>query len=356
MTDFGLDVIGPKILIVDDNPANIMLLEKMLKINNYNNLKTTTDSRQVLDIYKSFEPDLILLDLKMPYFDGFQIMEQLNEFEQNDFLPVIMITAQNERENKIKALDMGVREFVGKPFDQTEVIMRIRNILDIKLLHKKMKNRNQLLEDKVMQGTRDVERVQLELIQRLLRAAEFRDNNTGYHITRIGLYAFELAKLMGMSEEFCNRIMYSSMMHDIGKIGIPDNILLKNGPLNDEEWEIMKEHTTKGALILKGSSSDVIKMAETIALHHHEKWNGCGYPEGLSGENIPLEGRITAICDVFDALLSKRPYKEAWEIEKVSNEIQHCKGSHFDPSIARIFIENIDLFFKIKNDYLEGDL
>lgn len=342
---------NPKILIVDDNHVNIMLLQKMLAIHNYTNIITTTDPYEVMELYDRNKPDLILLDLKMPGMDGFQVMQKLYEYDSNECIPIIMITAQDDKENRLKALDMGVRDFIGKPFDQTELIMRIRNTLNIKIRQNNMKVENIILQDKVVKGSRDLEIMQLDLIKRLLKAAEVRDNDTGNHINRIGMYSHQLAKLMGKDKLFCDRIIYASMMHDIGKIGIPDNILLKEGPLDFDEWEIMKQHTTKGAQILSGSNSDVLKMGEKIALSHHERWNGKGYPFCFSGEEIPIEGRITAICDVFDALISKRPYKEAWKIEKVFEEIKDQKGIHFDPEIAEIFLDNIEVFVKIRNDF-----
>jgi putative two-component system response regulator len=343
--------LSPRLLIVDDNYSNVLLLEKMLKIHGYENIKTSTDSREVLNLYKTYRPDLILLDLRMPYLDGFQVMDQLNSVKEDDYLPVIMISAENDKEYRLKALESGAKDFITKPFDHAEVIMRIRNMIQIRMLHNEVKNHNRELEDKVKERTKDLEDLQVELLQRLLRAAEFRDNDTGNHIARIGLYVFELGKLLGFNYEYCNRLLHASMMHDIGKIGIPDSILLKPAKLNSEEWEKMKTHAIKGAALLTESSSEIVQLAEQIALTHHEKWDGSGYPNGLRGEDIPLAGRMTTICDVFDALLSERPYKKPWTLEKVVEEITKGAGSHFDPFLVEVFLKNFSTFLKIKEKY-----
>jgi putative two-component system response regulator len=342
-----------KILIIDDNPANVMLLERMLKISGYRNIATTTDSRLAVEMYQSLKPDLVMLDLQMPYYDGFEILEQLNKVKHGDYLSVIVITAQNDKENLLKALNLGVKDFFGKPFDTNEVVMRIRNMLEIRMLHNQICEQNQRLEEKVVERTRELGQLQMEFIERLLRAAEFRDNDTGLHIKRIGLYASAIAKAAGLPEEFCKCIEYASMMHDIGKIGISDEILLKPGKLDADEWVKMKTHTYKGAQILSGSSDEVLKLAEEIALTHHEKWDGSGYPEGIQGEKIPISGRITAICDVFDALVSKRPYKEAWDVEAAVAEIQKGKGFHFDPHLVDVFIQCFPRIMEIKERFEE---
>lgn len=341
-----------KILIVDDNPANVMLLEKLLKISGYNNIKTTTDSRKTFALYTEFKPDLLLLDFRMPYLDGFQVMEQLNSYKEDDYLPIVMITAQDDREHRLKALKTGAKDFIAKPFDNTEVIMRIRNILEIRLLYNKVRFNNHQLEEKVQERIKEFQELQIELIQRLVLAAEFRDSETGNHIVRMSMYTYELGKVVDLSEKECKLLGYASMMHDIGKIGIPDDILLKPGKLIPKEWEIMKTHAHKGALILNGSSSEIIKMAEQIALTHHEKWDGSGYPQGLKGEEIPLVGRITAICDVFDALFSERPYKQAWPKEMVISEMKRGSGSHFDPFLVEAFINILPTIYKIKDKYI----
>lgn len=342
-----------RILIVDDHEPNIELLKCMLEMHGFNKILTTTDSREVVDLYLNSQPDLILLDLKMPHLDGFQVLEQLNQATEGDFLPVIMITAQNDQENKMRALELGAREFIGKPFNQSEVITRIKNILEIKRLHNSVKDQNRILEKKVEERTQELKDLQLELIWRLLKAAEFRDDTTGNHISRIGYYSKELGRLAGLNNQTCEKLLHASMMHDIGKVGIPDHILLKADKLTEEEWEKMKEHTIKGAKILSGSHSDIIQMAEIIALTHHEKWNGTGYPLQLKGEEITIESRITAVCDVFDALLSLRPYKAKWPLEAVVEEMKKLSGVALDPRLTQLFLENLPNFIRIKNQFEE---
>ncbi|WP_303867619.1 HD domain-containing phosphohydrolase [Acetobacterium wieringae] len=339
-----------RILIVDDTPANVFLLEQLLKLSGYTNIVTLTDSREVLSTYQTFQPDLLLLDLKMPYLDGFDILKQLNALENEDYLSVIVITAQSDKENRLKSLELGARDFIGKPFDHTEVIMRVTNLLEIRLLHNATKENNRLLEERVTERTREIENIQLELVNKLLIAAEFRDDNTGNHILRIGQYAAVLGQLWGLDQSDCLLLSQAAMMHDIGKIGVPDGILLKPGPLTVEEMAIMKTHTQKGADILTGSAATVLQLGEVIALSHHEKWDGSGYPAGLAADAIPLEGRITAICDVFDALLSERPYKPAWTMNSTLDLMAREAGHHFDPELLQLFLDNVDRFIKIYNE------
>ena len=323
MEGFNLDLVAEsKILILDDNRTNNLLLEKLLNNNGYRNVKSILDSRLAVETYQSYMPDLLLLDLRMPYYNGFEILQQLSEIKGADYLSVIVITAENDRNNLLKALELGAKDFIEKPFDQSEVLMRIRNMLEIRLLHKQGQQDNLLLERKVLERTKELDNMQTELFNRLLRAAEFRDNDTGKHISRIGHYVYRLAILSGSSEEYAMQLYYASMMHDIGKIGVPDYILLKPGKLTEPEFEKMKMHTVKGGEILSGSSLTVIKLAEQIALTHHERWDGKGYPLGLKGEGIPLAGRITAIFDVFDSLVSNRPYKFAWSEDDAVKEIK----------------------------------
>jgi putative two-component system response regulator len=287
----------------------------------------------------------------MPVLDGFQILEKLKSENIDAFLPVLIVTAQNDYENRIKALELGARDFIGKPFDQTEVIIRIRNILENSLLHKEAKEYNRHLEMDVQECNKELQEAQQELIHRLVLASEFRDYETANHIIRISYFSYELGKAMGLSERELDLLLHASTMHDIGKVGIPDSILLKPGKLNQQEWEIMQTHTTKGAQILSGSSFEFIKMAEDIALTHHEKWDGTGYPQGLKGDEIPLVGRITAICDVFDALVSERPYKKAWSIEKALAEIRSNSGTHFDEVLVEKFFSILPVILEIQAKY-----
>ena len=332
-----IDFLKAKILVVDDEQANIALLEDVLENEGYANFKSTADSRKALDLYKEFHPDLVLLDLNMPYLDGFQVMEQLKEVEKDSYAPILVLTAQSDRNTRLRALAAGARDYIEKPFDITEVTQRISNMLEIRLLHNQVRDQNLILEEKVRARTRELEETRQEAILRLGRAAEYRDNETGMHVIRMSRLSAKLAKKIGLSDDECQLILQASPMHDVGKIGIPDEILLKPGKLNKDEWAIMKKHPEIGAEILSGSHSAVMKMAESIALTHQERWDGSGYPNNLKGEEIPLAGRIVAICDVFDALTSKRYYKEAFSIEKSMEIIEQSSGKDFESRLVEAF-------------------
>lgn len=337
-----------KILIVDDMEDNIYILEGILQESGYKSFKSTIDSRKVISIYAEYQPDLVLLDLEMPYFTGFEVMRMLKEVEHDSYIPVIVLTARSERETRIKALEAGARDFVVKPFDEVEVETRIRNQLEVRLLHNQIKNQNVILEQKVKERTRELAHTRREVIYRLGIAAEFRDNETGDHILRMSKMCEKLALGIGLGKEMADLMLNGSPMHDIGKIGIPDSILLKPGALNDEEWVVMKKHTEIGGQILSGDTSSLLTTARIIAISHHEKWDGTGYPKGLKGDAIPIEGRIAAIADVFDALTSKRPYKEPWSIEDAVKEINSKSGKHFDPALIEVFNKIIPEFAEIK--------
>ena len=342
-----------RILIVDDNQGNVKYLERVLDLSGYTQHQSTTDSRNAVALYEAFKPDVILLDINMPWMNGFQVLEQLSGLCGGDYLSVIMISAQTDASSHMRALDLGVNDFISKPFDASEVLMRIRNMLQIKRLHIQALEHNRELENRVRERTSEIHDLQIELLTRLVRAAEFRDEDTGNHILRIGKYASALAGFAGLSEKVCEDLEHAAMMHDIGKIGIPDEILQKPGPLNDDEWLLMKTHTIKGAHILSGSTHEVIRLGEILALSHHEWWNGSGYPFSLAGEGIPICGRIVAICDVFDALLSVRPYKAAWTMESTIEAFHRKAGIHFDPFLVDLFLDNISIFIDIWRVHLD---
>lgn len=331
-----------KILIVDDTPANVLLLERLLSMEGYQNIYSITDSREAIQKIGELSPDAILLDLRMPYLDGFQILHMLKERHQEEILPVIIITAHDDQMSRNQVLEQGALDFIGKPFDRTEILMRIRNVIQLYMMQKQLLNQNEDLEKRVEERTKEIQQIKLELIRRLALASEYRDNETGEHMTRISYYCKRLAKELRKDPLYCEHIFHASTMHDIGKIGIPDQILLKPGKLTPEEFEIMKTHTTIGKQLLLGlESTELFRMAIRIALTHHEKWDGTGYPNQLKGKEIPLEGRIVAICDVFDALTSSRPYKKAWPIDEAIREIENGKGKHFDPEIVDAFLRII---------------
>jgi len=347
------EILAANILIVDDQVPNVTLLEKMLKHAGYQNVVGITDSRQAVSMYLQHEVDLLLLDIRMPHMDGFDVMDKLQESISDDYLPILVLTAELAAETKAKALCNGAKDFLTKPFDQLEVLQRIHNILEVRLLHKQVKKQNQDLEETVRKRTQELADSRFEIIQRLGRAAEYKDNETGNHIVRMSKFSQMLAKAAGLSETETEMILNAAPMHDIRKIGIPDRVLLKPGKLDAEEWEIMQSHVTIGADLLSGGESALMMMARNIALLHHEKWDGSGYPNGLAGEEISIEGRICALCDVFDALTSERPYKKAWSIEDAMALIHEQSGKHFDPNLVTLFTGILDDVVSFRNRHLD---
>lgn len=326
-----------KIMIVDDEPVNLKLLDKMLRAEGYTNLISISDSRQVRDAYRADRVDLILLDVNMPYLNGYEVMAQLKELNDPLLPPILMLTAQNGKEFLMKALNEGARDFLSKPFNRYELLARVRNLLDAHQALRLTFDQKGLLEELVRKRTSEVVQSRLEIVQRLGRASEYRDNETGRHILRMSHCAALLAGQLGWGDQRCNLMLHTSTMHDLGKIGISDSILLKPGRLTPEERAIMETHTTIGATILGGSNIELLETGRIIALTHHEKWDGSGYPQRLSGTDIPIEGRITAIVDVFDALTSERPYKKAWPVAEAVEDMRMNSGTHFDPQLLERF-------------------
>ena len=343
------------IMVVDDEPANVKLLERMLAVSGYGHVVSTLDPRQVIGLYQSQPFDLIVLDLNMPHMDGFEVMRQLRALDPERLPPILILTAQHAQEHRVRALQAGARDYVTKPFEKDELLARVRNLLEIQLYHKSMRNRNHWLEERVRERTEELYDTRLQIVRRLGRAAEFRDNETGLHIVRMSKMSVLIGQACGMCSDDCELLLNASPMHDIGKIGIPDHILLKPGKFEPHEWEIMKTHTTIGAEILSGDDSELLSMARVIALTHHEKWDGSGYPRGLEGEHIPLVGRIVALADVFDALTSVRPYKRAWPVEEAVANLVENRGKHFDPRLVDVFQAELPNILAIKERYAEPE-
>lgn len=341
-----------KILIVDDQPANVTLIEKMLDIDGYLNVISTTDPTQVESIYMEQNSDLILLDLNMPEMDGYQVLAKIREVDP-DYPPIIVLTAQSDRESRIKALGLGARDFLAKPFDRVELMTRIRNMLEVRIMTSAIKNQNKILDEMVKVRTQELNDTRLEVIRRLGRAAEYRDDMTGFHIIRMSRYSQLLGLAAGMNEVEAEMLLNASPMHDIGKIGIPDHVLLKPGKLDPEEWKIMQTHVDIGVEILSGSDSELMAIAAEVAQNHHEKWDGSGYPRALAGEDIPLTGRVVALADVFDALTTKRPYKEAWSIEDTVEFLKEQSGKHFEPRLVELFLKILPDILVIRQQYSE---
>ncbi|MGE0483757.1 MAG: HD domain-containing phosphohydrolase [Gammaproteobacteria bacterium] len=326
-------------LIADDISANVTLIVKILDLAGCRNVLSTTDSREIESLVAEHPVDLLLLDLHMPHLNGLEVIERLRQRFADACPPILVLTAERSADTRVRALENGARDYLTKPFDQAELVARARNLVEIEKLQQWIRNENQILERRVAERTRALYDTRLEIVRRLGRAAEYRDNETGNHILRMSTATALVGQHLGLDAERCKELLNASPMHDIGKIGIPDAILLKPGPLTDDEWQVMKSHTLIGADLLRGADSSLLELAASIAEHHHERWDGNGYPHGLDGEAIPIEARISAVCDVYDALTSARPYKAPWSEEQAIAYMREQRGRHFDPSVVDVFLE-----------------
>jgi putative two-component system response regulator len=328
------------VLVVDDDDNIRALLERIMQIDGYR-VASAGDGAGAIAKANELAPDIVLLDGVMPGMDGFQTAEALKAAEHTRNIPLIMVTALTDHDSRLRALKAGAQEFVTKPIDRHEVSLRVRNLLMLKEYSNFLAHQNRILGLMVEERSQQVLASYRETIQALARAAAYKDEVTGGHVSRISHYTGELATTLGMNAGFCETIRYASQMHDIGKIAIPDAILLKAGPLTHEEWAVMKTHTTLGARLLAKGDSPYLQMGAEIALHHHERWDGAGYPGGLAGELIPLSARIMNICDQYDALRSARPYKQALSHETALEVLTVGDGrtrpTHFDPAILSAF-------------------
>ena len=324
-----------RILVIDDEPANVALLQRILERAGYNEIRGISDSRQALIVVEEFRPDLVLLDLHMPGLDGFGVLEALQPHLTNGgYLPVLTLTADASDEMKEAALSRGAKDFLAKPFNPVEVLLRVQNLLEARFLYLLLQDQNSRSEQKVLERTRELEEAQIEVLDRLARAAEYRDDDTARHTRRVGDVAAQLGRAIGLDDAKVELIRRAAPLHDLGKIATPDSILLKPGPLTSQEWEVMRMHTLIGARMLAGGSSVVMQMAERVARSHHERWDGTGYPHGLKGEAIPVEARLVAVADVLDALTHDRPYRKAWPMPKAIAEMAGMRGTYFEPRIV----------------------
>jgi putative two-component system response regulator len=333
-----------RILIVDDEEPNVRYLERLLDMGGYDEVYSASNGSEALASLAKTDPDLILLDLHMPQMDGYQVLRTLREVKTSDiYLPILVFTADATHESRKKALELGASDFLTKPGDATELLLRVKNFLTMRHWSRALSERNQDLEVRVRERTRELEEAQIEIVERLAMAGEHRDDDTGHHTTRVGRISGDIARCMGLSELFAERISLAARLHDLGKVAISDTILLKPGKLTTDEFETMKVHSAAGARILSNGKTPLIQMAQRIAAAHHEKFNGSGYPLGLRGDEIPIEARIVAVADAFDALTHDRPYKKAWDRDAAAAEIRASSGTHFDPVV-------VDGFFRMFNE------
>ena len=331
-----------RVVIVDDTPLNLTLMQALIgKVDGCSAL-AFGNPVEALAFCLQEEPDLLIVDYMMPELDGLEFIRRLRASGGRDEVPILMVTADHERQTRYDALQCGATDFLNKPIDRHEFQPRVRNMLALRRAHLATRAQAETLAEEVQRATADIQLRERETITRLARAAEFRDPETGAHIQRMAHYSALIARQLGWSIERTEEILQAAPMHDVGKMGIADQVLLKPGPLTPEEFEEMKRHPLIGYDILKDSASSVVQMGATIALAHHEKFDGSGYPQGLAGEAIPMEGRIVAIADVFDALTSERPYKKAWPVERALDFLRNGRGNHFDPRCVDAFLSALD--------------
>lgn len=341
------------ILVVDDSPEICLAIQDLLESEGYR-VRTAYNGQACLDIVVGETPDLIILDVVMPEINGIEVCRRLKENLKTMGVPIIFVTGQYDYDSRILCKKAGGDEFLNKPVDATELLIRAQNLLKLKHYHDLILRDRDLLEQKVQERTAELRDTHEEMLIRLSMAAEYKEGIVGAHLTRISRYAECVARAHGVDEARIQMIRIGAICHDIGKIGVPESILEKPGPLTDEEWIVMREHSQIGARILSNSKSDIIKIAESIALYHHENWDGTGYPKGLAGEAIPLSARIVKIVDVFDALVSKRSYKKAFSVEKALTIIQDEKGGQFDPAIVDTFLSVLDEILSVMERFDEN--
>ncbi len=334
------------VLLVDDIPTNIKILVGAL-CDEYR-LIVATSGLDAIKAALEKKPDLILLDVMMPGMDGYEVCKRLKERPETADIPVIFVTAMDEEKDETHGFLLGAVDYIVKPVNPVIVKARVQTHIALCMANRELQRHRNELEEIVRERTRELRETQIEITNRLVQAAEYHDHQASRHITRMAHYCVILGRAHGMTESELTLFFHASAMHDIGKLGISDVILHKRGTLTPDEFEEMKRHTLIGADILYGVDNELMNMAHLIALTHHEKWDGTGFPLGLREEEIPFSGRIAAVCDVFDALSSKRPYKEAWPLSEAKKVIMEQKGIHFDPYVVDLFLDN---YVKVEQVY-----
>ncbi len=331
-------VLMHSVLLLDDNPVNLKWLELLVQRLEQAQCTSFTDPAAALDFARTHRVDLVVLDYLMPEMNGLQFIAALRTLEGAQSIPLLMITAHDEKDVRYRALEAGAYDFLPKPVDAAEFLARARNMLKLREASLRLADHAAWLTREVEQATREIRERERETVMSLVKAAGYRDYETGAHISRVGHYAQLIAQGLALPAQEQALVLEAAAMHDIGKVGIPDHILLKPGRLDDAEMQIMREHARLGHELLQGSSSHLLQAGATIALSHHEKYDGSGYPQGLQGTDIPLLGRIVAVADVFDALTSERPYKKPWSLDAAAAYLQAQRGLHFDPHCVDVFL------------------
>lgn len=363
-----------KLMVVDDEPTNVKIVRRLLELEGFSQFVTTTDGRKAMTLIRDERPDCVLLDLMMPFVTGLDVLDELRHDPATAHIPAIILTAVTDHKVRCEALQRGATDFLNKPVDPAELAPRVVNVLTAKAYQDQLLRYSHDLEAAVRDRTRQLEQAYREIGLVLARAAEYRDNDTGLHVVRVGRYARLIGEELGIVGDAADLLERAAQLHDVGKIGIPDAILLKPGRLTDGEFELMKRHCTFGDRILQpytddeqaangdwregaggGGATPLLVLAHRIAMSHHEHWDGTGYPTGLQGEEIPLEGRITAVADVFDALSSKRCYKDSFPVDECFDTMAEKRGNHFDPQVLDAFLRRRDDVVDVLMRYADGE-
>ena len=363
------------VMIIDDESINIEIVKAYLEEEGFENLIATTQASQAMDMLREYRPDIVLLDIKMPEISGLELLRMMRSDRDMMMIPAIVLTAANDPQVKLQALRLGASDFLAKPVDPSELTLRLENVLAVKAYQDHLADYSEKLERQVQIRTEELVHSRQEAIHCLARAGEFRDDDTGRHVTRVGRYSALIAAELGFPQAAVDLIEQAAQLHDVGKIGIPDAILHKPGKLDPQEFEIIQEHcnigrriinplsheesirlkthTSVGLQIMGSTNSPVLRLAAVIAATHHEKWDGTGYPKGLAGNAIPIEGRIVAVADVFDALSSARPYKEAFPIDRCLKILVDSRGKHFDPRVLDAFLRRKEEAIHVRENYVD---